>query len=445
MFDLTKQIKLDHKLQIKYNAARAILHLAFIIVALFAIDRILLPIASQDFYFNSIGSTKNTLGNPRVNGSAAPSNGAVAPNDTLSFNASRMGIFSSATTTLTTATNFQKIQGTNISIRKSYQAFFYPIGDPVGFRNGTLLTTDDGSYYIVSGDTLRKFANTDIILQFCYPKSSFLTVTQKDLQYNPSGPDIASSNTYPDGSLFVIAGIYYQLKNQQLLPFISERAFLSQYDAIQAIPKNQDFFASYPASETSLGFADGTLASSDASVFILSGGKSYPIANAETFVSMGFNWNDVLALQPEELGLYEQQKQFNDSQPHPDGTLFVDQKTNEYFLIENGEKRPIKSLAIIKTYAKQKPIIADQQSLLASVSCKLKAQMLTEDTFSCAAPLQSINQFPGNYYQIDAKFLVAAKISQMNVTLSTPPDWQHIHASLGNIKNTLKTNYTQQP
>ena len=131
---------------------------------------------------------------------------------------------------------------------------------------------------------------------------------------------------------------------------------------------------------------------------------------------MGFNWNDVIALEPDEVGLYQQQKQFTLNQPHPDGTLFVDQKTNEYFVIDSGKKRPILSPAIAATYSKQKAVVADQQSLNTSVSCVVSAQIFTKNTYDCSAPLQEINSFPGSYYQVDAKFPMTAKITQLNVT-----------------------------
>lgn len=443
IFDLTTQVKLSPRDQKIYNWLRGLLHIAFIVMAVFAADRILLPNASQDFFFDAaVGSTKNTLSDPRIQ--SQPSNGNVNANQTLTFNSSRMGIFSTATTTFVMDDKMKDFSKANVSIHKSYQAFFFPTGEPMGFKNGSLLTTDEGEYFIVSGDLLRKFTNTNIILTLGYPKSSFQLIDSKDLQYNKVGPEISSPNTYPDGTLFSIDETFYQLLDQQLLPFISTRAFLSQYEAIQAIPKNKDLFSTYPKSENSLGFSDGTLASADISVYILSKGKSYPVANAETFLSMGFNWDDIIPLASEELGFYEKQKQFNQNQPHPDGTVFRDQKTNEYFVVDKGTKRPIKSAAILKNYEKQKPIAASLEGLNKSVSCTLSSPLLTRNTYSCAASLQEINQFPGNYYRIDTVFPETVKVVRMNETLSTPFTWQNIHNALGGIKNTLLINYSIQ-
>ena len=130
------------------------------------------------------------------------------------------------------------------------------------------------------------------------------------MRYNEIGNTITDASSYPDGSLFAIGDTYYQMQNQKLVPFVSTRAFFSQFETNQSIIKNDDFLKNYPVSDDQLGFAEGTLASFEQSVFILSEGKSYPVADAETFVQMGFDWNNVVALDSEELNIYKKQKQF---------------------------------------------------------------------------------------------------------------------------------------
>jgi hypothetical protein len=408
-------------------------------------DRILFPSADLVFSFGNANSLKNTLVPPRT--AAEPdktTKSSVAAGSALIFNANPLGNFSNATITFTTDKNYRGIEKTSIRLRKSYQSFFYPIGEPAGFRDGTLLTTDDGSYYIVSDGTLRRFSNTDIILKLGYPKSSFLQVSRDDLQYNKKGADITDADTYPDDTFFAIGDTYYQLKNRQLYPFASTRAFFSQFDAIQAIIKGSDFLNRYEVPDSILGFADGTLGSSDISVFILSEGRSYPIESVDTFLQMGFDWNDVIALDADELGAYERQKQFTHNQPHPDGTLFLDRKTQEYSVIENGEKHPIRSAAVAATYSKQKPVLADLQESDESVSCQLEKAVFSGNTYSCNVPLNSLSQFIGNDYQIDATFSDETKLQGIDVTFSTPLTWENLRSSLSRIKTGLKNNYMQQ-
>lgn len=445
MFDLTKEIKLDPKSQKKYNIAQAVLYAVFLIVVFFVADRILFPSVSLVFSFNNVNSLKNTLVSPRT----AFSPDTLAKNPIISgekfiFDANPLGNFSDAAITFSANEDSKNIESSPVSIRKSYQAFFYPISNPMGFKDGTLLTTADGKYFIVSDGLLRKFESIEILLQLGYPKDSFRQVSESDLQYNKPGDKITDKTSYPDNTLFAIGDTYYQLKNQELFPFVSERAFLSQFDAIQAIAKDNDFILRYPVSETPLGFADGTLASSDISVFILSKGKSYPIINAETFVQMGFDWNKVVALDPEELGLYERQKQFTRTQPHPNGTLFLDQETGKFFIIKDKKKHPIESAEIAKTYSKQSPVLANIRQSEKTVSCQLKKSWFS-DKYSCHTPLEFITDSPGNDYEISSVFVNDVKLTNLEAKFSTPLTWKNLMLSLSRIKENLRNNYIAPP
>ncbi|HPN54806.1 MAG TPA: hypothetical protein PLB52_02630, partial [Candidatus Moranbacteria bacterium] len=326
MFDLTSEIKLEPKLQKRYNMARIFLYALFLLAIILVADRILFPSVSLVFSFENANSLKNTINPPHI--ASVPENPAKNPiskNDKFVFYSTAFGNFSDISLTFTTKDNSADIKDSSVYLRKSYQAFLYPIGEPVGFKDGTLLATEDGKYYLISDGLLRKFSSIEILLSLGYPRDSFLQVQQSDLQYNKAGADIVDKDTYPNDTLFAIEDTYYKLRDEKLFPFISARAFLSQFDANQAITKDIGFLSHYTISEKLLGFADGTLASYDISVYILSNGKSYPINSANTFVRMGFDWQDVIPIDSEELSLYEKQKIFTLNQAHPDGTIFFDE------------------------------------------------------------------------------------------------------------------------
>lgn len=439
---LTKQIKLDPISQKKYERSRAILFATFAAGSIFVAGKILFPSQSLDLFFENINAAKNTIVNPRLSNGKVPPKGVVKKDDSFYFNANPLGNFSSININIK-ADNKQNWENSSVSIQKSYQSFFYPIGSPLGFKNGSLLTTEDGNYYIVSANSLRRFASTNVILDFGFPKNSFQLISNDDLKYNQVGPDISSSATYPDDTLFAVDEKFYQLKNGKLLAFVSSRAFLSQYQATAAITKNKDIFNQYPLSENPLGFADATLASAGGSAFILSQGKSFPIADFNTFQEMGFSWDNVVALESDELGAYEQQKQFTLSQPHPNGTLFVDKKENKYFIIENGQKQPILSSAILETYPVQNAIEVDEEGSLKKLSCHLEKNLFPANTYSCKIALTEISDVLGNDYQLEAKFSSDAKIKEVNLDFSTPLSFSNLMTSLSKIKGNLKNNYTK--
>jgi len=437
--DITKEIKLQPTGQKQYNIARTILHVVFVLAMLFVAYRILFPIIPLDFNLSTPNSTKNTLVSPRLNQTNEfPAKGAIKSGSTLLFNANPEGQFSTANFSFALGKNSNSLAGTSIKIRKSYQAFFYPTGSPVGFPNATLLSTPDASYYLVSNGLLRKFENTDIILTLGYPKSAFANASTEDLKYNKPGTDITDSNNYPDDTLFAIDNTYYQLRNQQLLPFVSANAYLSQFKADAAIAKNVDFLSRYPVAENYLGFADGTLASAADSVYILSENKAYPIENEVTFAAMGFAWENVIPISTDELGAYKKQKQFTNNAPHPNGTIFADQAKNKYFIIRNGEKLPMNNAVIIEAYSNQKPISVDSNSSEKEFACTIAKKTFSSNTFGCSIPLETLTPFIGNDYQVALTFPADANLSTINVTFSTPLTFTSLKNSLSVIKTKLK-------
>ena len=447
MFDLTNEIKLDQKMQKRYNIARGFLYAAFFIVVLFIADRVIFPSVSLIFSFDNANSLKNTINPPYV--ASAPENPAKNPistKDKFIFYSTAFGNFSDVLLTFTTKDNSADIKDSSVYLRKSYQAFLYPIGEPVGFKDGTLLTTENGKYYLVSDGVLRKFESIEILLSLGYPRESFLKVQQSDLQYNKPGADIIDKNGYPDDTLFAVEDTYYKLKEGQLFPFISAQAFLSQFEVNQAIIKDRDFLSRYALSEKLLGFADGTLVSYDISVYILSEDKSYPINSANTFVRMGFEWKDVVPIDSEELSLYEKQKIFTLNQVHPDGTIFFDESAQKYFIIKDKHKLPIGTQTIAKSYSKKNPIKANlQENENDAIHCQLKKSQLNSHKYFCEMPLDSVANFFGNDYEVNTRFANEAEIKNINTTFSTPANWKNLMLSLSTIKNNIKNNYITPP
>jgi len=225
------------------------LYAIFLAIVFFTLYRILFPSISLVFSFSNINSPKNTLNLTTATlKSDTLTKGSVAANNVLSFDAHPYGNFSHVVIELTINKNSKITKDASLTIHKSYEAFFYPTGDSVGFRDGTLLAVKD-TYYMVSDGVLRKFLNASIAMQLGYSKDSFMQVSQDDLKYNKAGSDIADATAYPDDTLFSVGDTYYQLKDQQLAPFVSTNAFLSQFDANQAITKNADFLNQYKLSE----------------------------------------------------------------------------------------------------------------------------------------------------------------------------------------------------
>lgn len=442
MTNLTQKMTLQSKWKKIYLISRFFLYFFFLLAAAFVAYRILFPEISLSYSFRNISSLKNTLVLMRTISQNPIKNGTIRNDETLFFNANPLGNFKDAKLNLVFDKNSKNPGAATVKIRKSYSAFFYPEGTPLGWTNGSLLSVN-GNYYIISNGKARHFVSSLALDQLGYSRSSFARVSANDLLLNPTGEDILNSETYPDDTLIVIGNQYYQFENQKLIPFLNEKAFLSRYDPIQAIPKNEDFLKNKDVSESFIGFADGTLASSDQSVFILSRGNSYPIADSATFVAMGFNWDDVLPLTPAEINAYKRQKQFTVNQPHPDGTLFYDKNENKYFVIDGGKKHPIENRLIADAYAKVPPILIDSQSLKKNVSCKLTKTPFTFGTFSCQLDLNEIEDLIGNDYQFEIEPGNDVELQAVDVMFYTQLNQANLMTSLSLIKNRIGNNLRQ--
>lgn len=442
MINLASKITSQTKWHRLYLVSRALLYGLSLILALLLVYQILFPEISLSFFFNDPKSLKNTLVSVRTDTRNPLENGLIGNKGKLVFNANPLGNFENATLKITTVKNSNALTNATVKIHKTYSAFFYPEGLPLGFANGSLLSTN-GNYYLISNGMIRQFASTTALDQFGFTNVTFLKVLPEDLNFNPKGVDIVNANIYPDDTLITVGGKYYQFKTGQLLPFLSEKAFLSRYLATQAIPKDEAFLKDKTISENTIGFADGALVSNDQSVFILTNGKSYPFADSTTFVAMGFDWKDVLPVTPAEINTYARQKQFTVNQLHPNGTLFFDEQTKTYFLLDEGFRRPISNTLIAKTYSKNSPIIASSLSLEKNTSCQLTKTPLAFRTFDCEINLSPLNNFPGNTYQFEIIFPKDVNLLTANTVFYTKFNQDSMLNSLSLIKTRLQNNYVK--
>ncbi|MEI7620977.1 MAG: hypothetical protein WCJ51_00415 [Candidatus Moraniibacteriota bacterium] len=425
-----------------YLACRILLYFFFLLAVCFVTYQILFPEISLNYSFSSTNSLKNTLFEMRTSSQNQIKNGRIDNEAVLTFNANPLGIFENAKLQIVLDKNSKFPAQPSVQIRKSYQAFFYPLGESVNFSNGTLLSSN-GIYYIVSAGKIRQFVSGAALDQLGFSRQAFLRVSQAELAINPKGEDILKADTYPDDALIAVDGQYFQFKNQQLIPFLSDKAFLSRYQATQAIPKDETFLKKYPVLENFIGFADGTLASSDQSVFILSKGLSYPIADSATFLAMGFSWDSVLPLTPAEINAYKRQKQFTVNQPHPDGTIFYDQQAEETFLIENGKKRPLKNSFVAASQSTNASVLVNSQSLEKRAFCKLTKAPITLRTLECDLDLKNISHLLGNDYQFEIDFGQEVKLQTAQVVFFTKFSQANTLTSLSLIKTRLQNNYVQ--
>jgi hypothetical protein len=125
-----------------------------------------------------------------------------------------------------------------------------------------------------------------------------------------------------------------------------------------------------------------------------------PVGSARIFQDIGYSFEDVQNLNAEELGIYKRGKIFLSGDRHPDGTVFRDTVTAQYFLIENGQFHPLlpgRYLDFLLTQARPIPFSSVDRDK--TVSCDATPNLFTHG-LHCTLPLALMSGTIGSDYEI---------------------------------------------
>jgi hypothetical protein len=437
--DLTKEIKLDEKNHLRYQRLQILFYVFCFSLLIFLAYLILFP--TQTFNFSFVSPNKGNVINPRDEKGTLITDGKFSAGQKSYFDVSLVGSFSKIKVSFTPNKNSEKPEDYQIDLRKSYEAFLYPEGPPIGFKNGTLLKRET-DFYLVSEGKLRKFASRAFASALSFSEEAFFLIdADSDLGQNPKGEDILSTEVYPIDTLFRINDDYYRMGDSATLEkFVSPKAFQSQYPTQFAITKNSDFLESSTISENQIGFADGSLVSYGLSAYIVSGNKIYPIGDPDIFTNQGYAWTDLITIDGAEFSFYEKQKLFTLTSAHPDDTVFSDPQSGNWYLIKDGEKHRLPSEKIAHSWlANRSPIVVSEQSLKILGSCRLKKELL--GNYSCFIPLNDKEDTAGKYYEFAFAPQKDLKISNLNLLYKKNMTMQNLKLSLRSMILRIKARY----
>jgi hypothetical protein len=403
---------------------------------------VIFPTKDFAFYPPAPDAAKNTIVDPRTSQTTITKDGQDENINNLLFDAVSPVNYSAIQIDLALNKKSPLDKNITVEVRKSHQAFLYPEGNPIGFKDGSLVKNED-SYFIISQGKERKFVSDAIISGLGYDKGSFIEIGNDDLKYNEKGDDI-DSLSYPDGAIFKINDLYYILENQKLKKFVSTQAYLTQYDDRQALAKNEDFMNNYPLDDNLAGFADGTLISYGISAFIVSSGQVLPIDNPNTFLSDGYQWSDIIPVSGDELSLYQKAKLFNISSPHPNGTIMETSDKNKWYMIKDGQKDLLPTPAIVQSWSKRNPVVVSETGLTPIGNCQPKEGLLNSRNFSCVIPIENSADLIG----IDYEFRLASdsntKIDAVNISFQKTVNSHNFKSAVLGLISKIKGNYVPQ-
>lgn len=155
----------------------------------------------------------------------------------------------------------------------------------------------------------------------------------------------------PDGSVYLIQG---GLKRR----FANNGALKTRVDATRIIPVSTSVLAGFEEG-AAIKFSDYTLVRvPTGTVYLLVGDRKRPIESMEVFRSIGFNPEEIDEVEEADLEPYAEGDMITLKSAYPTGTLLQNNKTGGVYFVENGVKRPIVSAEIMKINWPNKKISA---------------------------------------------------------------------------------------
>lgn len=364
-----------------YQIARIILYIIVFVSTSFFIFQTLFPTLAFSFNFRTPSSSKNNLLDPHSAQNILNMNGRMNTDEMLISTASVTGRFAQAQIDLVLEKKSAPLQTIEVSLRRSYRSFLFPVGTP-------------------------------------------LTI-------------------FPSESLYKIDNVYYVVRDNTLSPFVSESAYLSRHRDSDAVSRDTDFLSRYTLSEDWIGYRIGsTVSFADGVFLIVSETEMRPFGSAEIFLALGYRFEDVIPATEEEIGIYKRGRIITLGIEHPDGTLFLDQDTDVSYLIENGFKRPLQNTEY-STFirSKQAPIIASSRVSEQTVSCILEPGIFGQ-SFSCRTPITILQPGFGNDFEITLKKNDAdIDINTLQVSLETEASKENVLLILSKVKQRILTRF----
>ena len=366
-------IEIPDHLKQRYTLYRVALYVIFFVLTTLFFLSILFPTLTQTFDFRSPESSKNTLLSPRSPENTPRINGKIEGKGTLIADTAVLGGFSDAHLEAVLEKDSALPQNTEFSLRRSYQSFLYPTSDPV--------------------------------------------------------------SDFPGETTYHVGNAYYTLRDGTLFPFVSDKAFLSRFPKEQATEASESLLEQYPLSEEWLGFRVGTLLANATGVFVVvSETEARPVGSAEIFLALGYNFDDVISVSEEELGIYKRGKIFLLGDIHPDGTVLFDTEHQEYFVIDHETKHPL----LPGTYrdfliTNKHPILVSSKESSITVHCSPMPNIFG-NKLSCTTPITELKSGFGNDFELTFTSSDAIELRTLSVSFETAKNRENFMTLLSKIK-----------
>jgi len=172
----------------------------------------------------------------------------------------------------------------------------YELGAPIKYPNFSLLTTDDGTVYMLVNEKLKKFESKEVLRTLGYNPEEFELITQDELATYELGDPITLASSYPAGALLQdkkTGGVYYVIDGNKY-PIIAKEIMQINFPKMKISAVSSEELDKYPRLD-SVKIKDGTIVKSKESsaVYVIANGLKMPISSMEVFEGLGYKWSNV--------------------------------------------------------------------------------------------------------------------------------------------------------
>ena len=173
----------------------------------------------------------------------------------------------------------------------------YPVGTPIQFPNYSLIRSPRGTVYLVVDEKRRGFTSQEAFRAKGFSPDEITDVSWDDLNAYKEGEPITTETVYPQGTLLQdkqTGGIFF-VRNGVKQPLLSREILTVNFPSPTFTKVSTNDLNQYPTGSP-LPFPDGTLVAAHGSpdVFVISDGQRRPISNEMTFLTYGWNWNQIV-------------------------------------------------------------------------------------------------------------------------------------------------------
>lgn len=172
----------------------------------------------------------------------------------------------------------------------------YANGPEISLPNYSILK-NGSKYYLLDFDTLRPFANEEVVRTLGYHPDEIIEVSNADIQSYTTGQTITADAQYPSGKIIRTKennGLYY-IKDNTYYPILDEQIAAINFPNLTIEDSQLSELHAYEKGDVLL-FKEGTLFGIKGSnkIYVVEDGKKRHIASEEVYKGLGYSWKNII-------------------------------------------------------------------------------------------------------------------------------------------------------